>query len=85
MWQASLNFWGTSCKETLNFKRLGVFVVFDSNELTQLSDAVEWQRLREQISRISLCRNLHHIQLAFIPRCLQPKTSGAHVLRQPKS
>ena len=46
---------------TLNFKCLGVLVVFDSDELAQLSDAVEWQRLREQISRMTLCRNLHHL------------------------
>ena len=43
------------------------------------------QRLREQISRISLCCNLHHIQPAFIPRCLQPEMSRVHVLRQPES
>ena len=49
---------------TLNLKCLGVLVVFDSNELAQFSDAVEWQRLREQISRMPLCRNLHHIQPA---------------------
>ena len=70
---------------TLNFKCLGVLVVFDSDELAQLLDAVGWQRLREQISRMTLCRNLHSIQQAFIPRCLQPKMSRAHLLRQPKS
>ena len=69
---------------TLNFKCLGVLVVFASIELAQLSDGVERQRLREQISRISLCRNLHHIQPAFIPHCLQPKMSHVHVHREPK-
>ena len=59
-------------------------VVFDSNESAQLFDAAERQRLREQISRISLCWNLHHIQPAFIPRCLQPEMSRVHVLRQPE-
>ena len=50
-----------------------------------LFDAVERQRLREQISQISFCWNLHHIQPAFIPRCLQPEMSRVHVLRQPES
>ena len=46
---------------TPNFKCLGVLVVFDSDELAQLLDAVDGQRPREQIRRIALCRNLHHI------------------------
>ena len=70
---------------TLNFECHGVLVVFDSNELAQLSDAVEWQKLREQISQISLCWNLHHIQPSIMLRCLQPKMSRVHMLRQPKS
>ena len=37
----------------------------------QILDAVEWHRLREQISPITLCRDLHHKQRGFIPRCLQ--------------
>ena len=60
-------------------------VVLDSNESAQLFDAAERQKLREQISRIALCWNLHHIQPAFIPRCLQPEMSHVHVLRQPES
>ena len=63
----------------------GVLVVFDSHELAQHLDTVDWQRLREQISRISRCSNPHHIQAAFIPRRLQPKMSRAHMFRQPKS
>ena len=60
-------------------------VVFDSNGSAQLLDAAERQRLREQISRISLCWNLHHIQPAFIPCCLQQGMSRVHLLRQPES
>ena len=46
---------------TLNSLCLGLLVVLDSDDLAQLLDAVGWPRLREQISRITLCRNLHHI------------------------
>ena len=35
---------------SLNFKCLGVLVVFDSDELARILDAVEWQRRREQNS-----------------------------------
>ena len=70
---------------SLNFKCLGVLVVFDSDELAHILDAVEWQRRREQNSRITLRRNLHHIWPVFIPHCLQPKMSRVHVLRQPIS
>ena len=51
----------------------------------QLVDAAQRQRLREHISRISLCQNFHHIQPAFIPRCSQPEVSGVQVSRQPES
>ena len=44
---------GAPRAQTLNFKCLGVLVVFDSNELAQLLDAVERQQLCEQNSTIS--------------------------------
>ena len=91
--QMSMSVWCTICHmlgldsltQFLTQKCLGVLAVFDSDLLAQLLNVIEWQRLREQISRNTLCPNLHHIAPPFIPRCLQPQMSRVHVLRQPKS
>ena len=56
-----------------------------STSLHNSSMRLNGRGFREQIRGISLCWNLHHIQPAFIPRCLQPEMSRVHVLRQPES